>query len=125
MPSVERVDTLHVATETITFEDDGAVAAASQTTTTLTTSLGMKVISSRIEHSSRLLCRVTRGRGRGGQNITRGRGGQNIQRGGRGNRRGNNNNNSRNITKESLDTEIDKYMASTKLENDSVEMNAV
>ena len=83
----------------------------------------MKMISIRDEYSSRLLCRVTRGRGRGGQNITRGRGGQNIQRGGRGNRRGNNNN--RNITKESLDTEIDKYMASTKLENDSVEMNAV
>ena len=57
-----------------------------------------------------------RGRGRGGAINTRGRGG----------RRGNNNNpTNRNVTKESLDSEIDKYMASTKLDNDSVEMNAV
>jgi hypothetical protein len=52
-------------------------------------------------------------RGRGGKNFNRGRGG-----------RGRNNNN-KNVSKESLDTDLDKYMAHTKIENDSIDMNAV
>jgi hypothetical protein len=56
--------------------------------------------------------RQNRGRGRGNFNRGRGRG------------RGQNNNN-RNVSKESLDTDLDKYMAHTKIENDAVEMNAV
>ncbi|CAF0958397.1 unnamed protein product [Rotaria magnacalcarata] len=50
----------------------------------------------------------------------RGRFGNNSNRGGRGRM-----NNNKNLTKESLDTEIDKYMAQTKIENDSIEMNAI
>ncbi|CAF2836781.1 unnamed protein product [Rotaria sp. Silwood2] len=53
-------------------------------------------------------------RGRFGKNSNRGRG-----------RNNNNNNNNKNFTKESLDTDIDKYMAQTKIENDSIEMNAI
>ncbi len=51
----------------------------------------------------------------------RGRGRKNFNRGGR----GRNNNNNKNISKEGLDTDLDKYMAQTKLENDSIDMNAV
>ena len=54
----------------------------------------------------------------------RGRGGRGNFNRGRGRGRGQNNNN-RNISKEGLDTDLDKYMAQTKLENDAVEMNAV
>ena len=53
----------------------------------------------------------------------RGRGGPAGNRG-RGSRR-NNNTGNRNVTKEGLDSDLDKYMAQTKLENDSIEMNAV
>lgn len=53
-------------------------------------------------------------RGRYGKNSNRGRG-----------RNNNNNNNNKNVSKESLDTDLDKYMAQTKLENDSVDMNAI
>lgn len=52
-------------------------------------------------------------RGRPGKNFNRGRG------------RNNNNNNNRNLSKETLDNDLDKYMAQTKLENDSVEMSAI
>jgi hypothetical protein len=52
-------------------------------------------------------------RGRGGKNFNRGRG------------RINNNKNNKNVSKETLDTDIDKYMAHTKTENDSVDMNAI
>jgi len=54
-------------------------------------------------------------RGRGRKNFNRGRGGRNN----------NTNNNNRNISKESLDTDLDKYMARTNIESDSVDMNAV
>lgn len=53
-------------------------------------------------------------RGRGGKNTTRGRG-----------RNNNNNNNNRNVSKETLDTDLDKYMSQTKIDSDSVDMNAV
>jgi hypothetical protein len=59
-----------------------------------------------------LIFRQNRGRG---NNFNRGRG--------RG--RNTNNTNNRNVSKESLDTELDKYMSQTKIENDAVEMNAV
>ncbi len=59
-----------------------------------------------------IIFRQNRGRGRGNFNRGRGRG------------RGQNNNN-RNVSKEGLDTDLDKYMAQNKLENDAVEMNAV
>jgi len=54
-------------------------------------------------------------RGRGNKNFTRGRGN------GRNNNRKNNN---ANFTKESLDNDLEKYMAQTKLDNESIEMNA-
>jgi hypothetical protein len=54
----------------------------------------------------------------------RGRGKKNFNRG-RGRNNNNNNNRNTNISKESLDTELDNYMASTKIENDSIDMNAV
>ncbi|CAF1513951.1 unnamed protein product [Rotaria sordida] len=54
----------------------------------------------------------------------RGRFGKNFNRG-RGRNNNNNNNNNRNITRESLDTDLDKYMAQTKIENDSVDMNLI
>lgn len=60
-------------------------------------------------------------RGRGGPN-TNNRGGRGR---GRGNRGANNNNNNRNVTKESLDSELDNYMAQTKLDPESNEMDAV
>jgi len=66
-------------------------------------------------------------RGRGGPN-TNNRGGPNTNnRGGRGRGRGNRgmNNNNRNLTKESLDSELDNYMAQTKLDPESNEMDAV
>jgi len=53
-------------------------------------------------------------RGRGGKNFNRGRG-----------RINNNNNNNRNVSKETLDTDLDKYMAQKNPENDSVDMNAI
>jgi len=52
----------------------------------------------------------------------RGRGRKNFNRGGG---RGRNNNNNKNVSKESLDTDLDKYMQQTKLETDSIDMNAV
>ncbi|CAF1334980.1 unnamed protein product [Adineta steineri] len=60
----------------------------------------------------------------------RGRGTKNFSRGGRGGGRGRNNNNNTNknntnVSKASLDTDLDKYMAQTKIENDSIDMNAV
>ncbi len=56
---------------------------------------------------------VRSNRGRGGKNFNRGRG------------RINNNSNNRNVSKEGLDTDLDKYMAQKNLGNDSVDMNAV
>jgi len=56
-------------------------------------------------------------RGRGNKNFTKRRGN------GRNNNRKNNNNT--NLTKENLDNDLEKYMAQTKLDNDSVEMNAI
>ncbi|CAF1149621.1 unnamed protein product [Rotaria sordida] len=50
----------------------------------------------------------------------RGRFGKNPNRG-----RGRNNNNNKNLTRETLDTDLDKYMAQTKIENDSVDMNLI
>lgn len=61
-------------------------------------------------------------RGRGGPN-TNNRGGRGRGRGNRG--MNNNNNNNRNVTKESLDTELDKYMAQTKLDPENNDMDAV
>lgn len=57
----------------------------------------------------------------------RGRGGPNTNnRGGRGNRRmNNNNNNNRNVTKEVLDNDLDKYMSNAKLDPETNEMDAV
>jgi hypothetical protein len=65
--------------------------------------------------------RPNRGRG-GNKNFTRGRG-----NGRNNNRRNNNNNNNNNpnFTKETLDNDLEKYMAQTKLDNDSVDMNAI
>jgi hypothetical protein len=60
--------------------------------------------------------RPNRGRG-GNKNFTRGRGN------GRNNNRKNNNNS--NITKETLDNDLETYMAQTKIDNDSIEMNAI
>lgn len=34
-------------------------------------------------------------------------------------------NTKRNVSKETLDSDLDKYMSQTKIENDSVDMNAV
>jgi hypothetical protein len=66
------------------------------------------------------LFRQNRGRGRGigNKTFTRGRGG---------NGRNNNNRkaNNTNFTKETLDNDLEKYMAHTTLDNDSVDMNAV
>jgi hypothetical protein len=56
---------------------------------------------------------VRSNRGRGGKNFNRGRG------------RINSNNNNRNVSKETLDTDLDKYMAQKNPENDSVDMNAI
>ncbi|CAF1068854.1 unnamed protein product [Adineta ricciae] len=60
-----------------------------------------------------------RGGGRGNKAFSRGRGN------GRNNNRNNNNNNNANVSKETLDNDLDKYMAQTKLDADSVDMNAV
>jgi hypothetical protein len=60
-------------------------------------------------------------------NRARGGGNKNFNRG-RGNRRNNNrknNNNNVNFTKESLDNDLEKYMAQTKIDSDSVDMNAI
>jgi len=70
--------------------------------------------------------RPNRGRGRGGNqnfNRNRGRGGNQKFTRGRGN--GRNNNNNVNVTKEYLDNELESYMAQTKIDNDSIEMNAI
>jgi hypothetical protein len=67
-------------------------------------------------------------RGRRFQNRpNRGRGGNKNFNRGRGNGRNNNrrNNNNPNFTKETLDNELEKYMAQTKLDNDSVDMNTI
>jgi len=72
-------------------------------------------------------------RGGGGNNnnnfnrFNRGRGRRNFNNRGRGRGRGRNNqNNNKNFTKESLDTDLDKYMAQTNIGgNDSIDMNAV
>jgi hypothetical protein len=53
-------------------------------------------------------------RGRGRPNFNRGRG-----------RGRNNNTNNKNVSKETLDTDLEKYMAQTKMDNDSIDMNAV
>ncbi|UJR22152.1 hypothetical protein I4U23_025216 [Adineta vaga] len=60
-------------------------------------------------------------RGRGGA----GGGGKNSNNRGRGRNNRNSNNNNRNVSKQTLDNDLDKYMSQTKLENDSVDMNAV
>lgn len=56
----------------------------------------------------------------------RGRGNRGFNRG-RGNNRRNNNNNNNNpkFTKETLDNDLEKYMAHTKLDNESAEMSTV
>ncbi|UJR26986.1 hypothetical protein I4U23_008293 [Adineta vaga] len=75
--------------------------------------------------------RPNRGRGGGGGGRgggDRGRGNRGFSRGrgnGRFNNRNNNSNNNRNVSKETLDNDLEKYMAQTKLDTDSVDMNAV
>ena len=65
--------------------------------------------------------RPNRGRGNGG-----GRGGNKTFTRGRGNGRNNNRkNNNTNFTKETLDNELEKYMAQTKIDNDSIQMNTI
>jgi len=58
-------------------------------------------------------------RGRGNRGFNRGRGNNN--------RRNNNNNNNNNpkFTKETLDNDLEKYMAQTKLDNEAAEMSTV
>jgi len=61
----------------------------------------------------------------------RGRGNKNFSRGRGNNRRNNNNNNNNNntnksnVSKETLDNDLEKYMAQTKLDNEAIEMNAI
>ncbi|CAF1015246.1 unnamed protein product [Adineta steineri] len=61
--------------------------------------------------------RPNRGRGRGGN----GNGNRNFTRG----RGGNNRNNNTNFSKETLDNDLEKYMSQTKIDNDSIDMNAI
>ncbi|CAF3229963.1 unnamed protein product [Rotaria socialis] len=60
----------------------------------------------------------TRGRPGGNKNVTRGRGNGRNQ-----NRKNNNNNTS--LTKETLDNDIESYMAKTNIDNSSMDINAV
>ena len=69
-----------------------------------------------------------RGRGRGNFNRGRGRGQGQGQGRGRGRGRGQNNNNRNNnpnLSKENLDSDLDKYMSQTKIGNDGIDMDAV
>jgi len=67
------------------------------------------------------ISRFTRGNGNRNRNNRGQRNGNNNYN----NNNNNNNNNNKNISKETLDTDLDKYMAQTKIENDSIDMNAV
>ena len=67
-----------------------------------------------------LFTRPNRGRGSGNKNYIRGRGNRRNN-----NRKNNNNNNNNNYTKESLDNDLEKYMAQTKIDSDSIDMNAM
>ena len=65
-------------------------------------------------HSSSNVRLIRQNRGRGGPNNYRGRG-----------NRGRNNGAKQNPTKESLDNDLDSYMAKTKIENDTNQMDAI
>ncbi|CAF0727720.1 unnamed protein product [Rotaria sordida] len=64
--------------------------------------------------------RPNRGRPNANRNFMRGRGNGRNQ-----NRNKNNNKNNINLTKENLDNDLEKYMAKTNIDNNSIEMNTI